>query len=877
MASLWVPSGDQSIDRIRQEVLEEGTDGANYLERLAALTTWLHLLQRQGVDVSAYIPICDRLAASAANGDQTGLYAAVDDGFAVLGGLQAGATDARSPDVRSGEAGAGHRLPGDSSELLCDWPVYGGNVYHTGSIDEPGPREGRLAWRFPVGLAWYARPAVENRRVYAPSPGMRTLLYCLDLDSGACLWKTWRRWSSENLEGACLTTASYKTPAVASTPVLLPEVVVLNEFGAQGTRFGARCLTFVGKESGRILRRVPAGQADYRVGYVPLVSEGSTLVYPDGTQRIGDMPPQSIGQHRIVCSRASDGEMQWSFHVGPLFAEPVIADGRVYIGTADGVFFCLNLDGAIGSGNFDSSDLRRVAWQFKAGGATNAAAAVDEQLVFFGANDGCIYCLHKATGALIWKTEVPEREPRSFRLFSQPRVSHGRLYVGSAARRLYCLDAVTGAILWSYRTADWIRSRPCLDGDRVLVAAMDGTLYCLRDQAIAPEELWQTKVGTHPVYADLVAAGDRVLLTSSDLYLWCLDTADGHLCWRHSLLETAWVGGREIRADEMGGGGYYQSKPTAAGGKVFVGTPSRFVYALDWRTGKELWRFEMGGAVSAAPAYSDGKVLAGQQGGEEHFYCLDAETGQLVWKQAVGWVWSSANVADGRVFTCGVDGYLTCLDENDGHIIWRYRTARGAYPEPPIEGKRVYFGSWDHFVYALDVATGQLLWQFHTGGTMDSGAPIAYQGRLYLPMRGKRLCCLDAATGERIWEYTIDEGCMNASPALWQGRLFISQSVRHGAIPVASLVRCLDAESGRIIWEHKGGGITGPSVAGGRVYVASTSDPYFYCLDADGNGDGTTTCFWRYDMGERVYESVPAIYGGQAYILSESGYLYALA
>ncbi|MCD6096466.1 MAG: PQQ-binding-like beta-propeller repeat protein, partial [Thermoprotei archaeon] len=34
-------------------------------------------------------------------------------------------------------------------------------------------------------------------------------------------------------------------------------------------------------------------------------------------------------------------------------------------------------------------------------------------------------------------------------------------------------------------------------------------------------------------------------------------------------------------------------------------------------------------------------------------------------------------------------------------------------------------------------------------------------------------------------------------------------------------------------------------------------------------------CLWKYKMGDRVDESVPAIYGGRAFILCSDGYLYA--
>ena len=58
--------------------------------------------------------------------------------------------------------------------------------------------------------------------------------------------------------------------------------------------------------------------------------------------------------------------------------------------------------------------------------------------------------------------------------------------------------------------------------------------------------------------------------------------------------------------------------------------------------------------------------------------------------------------------------------------------------------------------------------------------------------------------------------------------------------------------------------------------MPSTADPFFYCVDEKGNGDGTTKTIWMYKMGNRVYGSVPPIYGGMAYICCRDGWLYAL-
>ena len=261
---------------------------------------------------------------------------------------------------------------------------------------------------------------------------------------------------------------------------------------------------------------------------------------------------------------------------------------------------------------------------------------------------------------------------------------------------------------------------------------MDGTLTCLgkTDGKLK----WRKKISTHPIYADLVAAGDSVLVNDSDLWLRRIG-AGGEVLWKRSLLQAFEdEEGRRIFTDVLSGGTYYQSKPTAVKGKVFFGMPSGFLVAADADTGKELWKFEMGGAISVAPAVADGRVFAGQQGGERFFYCVDAETGAPIWKQTIpgGWVWGSAAVDEGRVYVPTVDGHAVCLDAATGHIVWMYPTAKSVPAEPAIDGDLVYFGSWSHSIYAFDKKTGEIVWK-ENGVGLDSGTLIATGGKVYLP------------------------------------------------------------------------------------------------------------------------------------------------
>ena len=86
---------------------------------------------------------------------------------------------------------------------------------------------------------------------------------------------------------------------------------------------------------------------------------------------------------------------------------------------------------------------------------------------------------------------------------------------------------------------------------------------------------------------------------------------------------------------------------------------------------------------------------------------------------------------------------------------------------------------------------------------------------------------LRSRTRDGFWDYTGFYDIEPSHDAATAGKLYLSENVRAGAIPCAARIRCLDAQTGSVRWSHPGGGITGPVVAGGKVYTASTADRFF--------------------------------------------------
>jgi polyvinyl alcohol dehydrogenase (cytochrome) len=141
------------------------------------------------------------------------------------------------------------------------------------------------------------------------------------------------------------------------------------------------------------------------------------------------------------------------------------------------------------------------------------------------------------------------------------------------------------------------------------------------------------------------------------------------------------------------------------------------------------------------------------------------------------------SVAAGRVFVGSDTGFVYSLDMHTGCVHWSYQAKAGirnAIAIGPATSSRyaVYFGDMQANVYAVDAASGALLWtkkaEDHFAARITA-APTLFEGRLYVPVSTSEgfsastpdyPCCtfrgsvssFNAATGALVWKtYTIPE------------------------------------------------------------------------------------------------------------------------
>jgi len=233
-----------------------------------------------------------------------------------------------------------------------------------------------------------------------------------------------------------------------------------------------------------------------------------------------------------------------------------------------------------------------------------------------------------------------------------------------------------------------------------------------------------------------------------------------------------------------------EATPLVHDGVMYATGSWSVVYALDARTGRELWRFdpkvpgEVGAraccdVVKRGVALYAGRVYVGALDGR--LIALDARTGARVWEvqttdPALPYTITGApRVVKGKVIIgnggadIGVRGYVSAYDALSGALVWRFYTVPGD-PSLPLESPALR--------RALPTWEGGEWWKFGGGGTVwDSFAYDPELDLLYvgtgnggpwpqrLRSRGDNLylasiLALRPDTGELVWHYQTTPGDM---------------------------------------------------------------------------------------------------------------------
>jgi polyvinyl alcohol dehydrogenase (cytochrome) len=216
-----------------------------------------------------------------------------------------------------------------------------------------------------------------------------------------------------------------------------------------------------------------------------------------------------------------------------------------------------------------------------------------------------------------------------------------------------------------------------------------------------------------------------------------------------------------------------------------------------------------------------------------------AKPGASAWN---GW---GVDVRNSR-FQTAAQARLTASDVSRLRLKWAFGFdgATVAFSQPAVASGRLFVGSESGDVFALNSDSGCTEWTFHAQASVRTGFVIgpgsinrAHIGMVYFGDQRGAVYALDGATGQLLWKSQADShpaAMITGTPQLWQGRLYVpvasyeenfAPDIHYQCCSFRGSIVAYEAQTGKPAWKtymiaevpHK----TGVSKAGTQLWGPS--------------------------------------------------------
>ena len=796
-----------------------------------------------------------------------------------------------------------------AGSVADDWPMFRYDAANSATPDNIAPATHDLLWTADVLIDEYATslvgssPAIVGGVVYIGSDD--GYMYALNAYSGTQLWNC---------------TADGEYGLSVSSPVVVDGVVYFRSW--IGTDFALDAATgeqiwnfsdsyscsspavvngvFYARSTGTVTAlNSLTGSVIWRISLSG--NGGGSPIVVDDTVYISE-------SGYVYALHAQNGTLRWSRdlqHMSNTYNSPAVANGILYISCNSDLFYALD------------AETGTPIWNYTISPSSLSTPAVSNGIVYIGSGHNGVFALNANTGAKIWNY------PTSPGMYSSVAVAGGNVYLAGNDGIMYALDAATGAKLWSYTMSNVGTSSSPSIANGVLYIRNNNGYLCAFGKApqssisIFPAFGLAGTVATvsgsgFTAYSTVTATFDGAPITLSNSSVdslghfsatittpsctpgTCLinatDTAGCSASATFTVVSaptTSWpmfmhdlqhsgtpdniapVGNGLLWKFNVDRGEITNAVATSAavvGGIVYIASHNSYVYALDAYTGTCYWRYSLPGmGTLSSPAVVNGVVYIGSAHG---VFAINAYTGAKIWQSPKIFAeFSSPAVSGGMIYTGSfVENSIYAFRISDGQQVWNFVT--GDYVDccPAVVDEIVYACSDDGYLYALNAATGALIWKFYCIDNYPyeslSSSPAVANGVVYVSSSKGNVFAIEASNGNKIWNHTTaNMPSYFSSPVYSNGIVYT---------PTENGVYALNASTGQEIW-HSTQMIAraSPAIVAGVIYVGA-GDGNIYALDALIGAE-----LWKYETGSSITGQT-SIAGGVIYVGTWDGTIYAI-
>ena len=328
--------------------------------------------------------------------------------------------------------------------------------------------------------------------------------------------------------------------------------------------------------------------------------------------------------------------------------------------------------------NKEYANVQRV-WHCSLKGGIYSTPVTDGRSLFIGDDVGCLYSLNLKSGKTNWTFNT------GMRIVGSPAVSEGVVVFGSANYNIYGLDAKTGKELWHISTNQAVMGAATIENRIAYIGGGDGRMFAI--DIHTGKIKWSFDELKNYVLTRPLVYNQKLYFGTWDTHFYALNLADGSLAWK-------WNNGNGN--PKLSPASVW---PVAANGKIFITAPDRYFTCLDAETGEQVWRTKEYKVRETVGLSEDGKTVYSKCMWDT-IVAMDATVAEPItrWATHAGFGYEHNPAMplekDGTLWVSTKNGLLLGVDAQNGNVMWRHKIGNSILNTPlPLSGTECIFTS----------------------------------------------------------------------------------------------------------------------------------------------------------------------------------------
>ena len=284
-------------------------------------------------------------------------------------------------------------------------------------------------------------------------------------------------------------------------------------------------------------------------------------------------------------------------------------------------------------------------------------------------------------------------------------------------------EVKTAEILWSFKTDAAIASSPVKFDENIIFGSGDKKLYSVDLKTHEKNWSFESEGGINNT--PIIEGSTVIFSTNSTCY--ALDAKTGKEIWKYT--------SDKVGRETLGGYDYHYPSPTVYKDLVIFPNRSGDIYGLSKTDGKVQWQYKAEGSsdIVTTPAIQDNVLCIGDVKG--NVFAMDLDTQKTIWNKSIGTkVVHAAFIYKDYAYFAGRDTVIKAYNLKDGSEVWSYTDPKGSWLTGDMVAKDdiIYVpGSDNRKVTALNYKDGEVAGDLFGEGNILS-KPTIKDNKLYV-------------------------------------------------------------------------------------------------------------------------------------------------